>query len=124
MPREFHRSQRVAQSIHRTLSELLRTEIQDARLADVTITHVDVSRDLAVARVYYTVRDTDHSDADAAFRSAAGFLRRELAHEMRLRTTPELRFVRDDSLERGEAVNRLIDSVIERERGADGAESE
>ena len=124
MPREFHRSQRVGQSIHRALSDLLRTEIQDARLADVTITHVDVSRDLAVARVYYTVRDPDHSDADAAFRSAAGFLRRELAQQMRLRTTPELRFVRDDSLERGEAVNRLIDSVIDRERGADGTESE
>ena len=121
MPREFHRSQRVAQSIHRTLSELLRDDVRDARLSNVTLTHVDVTRDLSVAKVYYTVRDLADEEAGKAFASAAGFLRRELARQIRLRTTPELRFVRDESLERGESLSALIDAARarDRERGAD-----
>jgi ribosome-binding factor A len=121
VPREFHRSQRVAQSIHRSLSELLRDDVRDARLRDVTLTHVDLTRDLSVAKVYYTVRDLDDDEAAKAFASAAGFLRRELARQIRLRVMPELRFIRDESIERGESLSALIDAVRARDiaSGAD-----
>lgn len=108
MPREFHRSSRVAEQIHRTLGELLNTEVNDQRLETVTLTHVSVSRDLAVARVFFAVRDGRREEATAALKRAAGFLRRELSQRMNLRTTPELRFEYDEALERGDNLSALI----------------
>jgi ribosome-binding factor A len=116
MPREFHRSRRVAEAIHRTLGEVLGTRMRDERLAGVTLTHVEVSRDLAVARVFYTLRGDDAQTVARALARAAGFMRREVAREIRLRVTPELRFVRDESLERGERLSALIDEARRRDR--------
>ena len=102
MPREFHRSSRVAQAIHRVLAELFGRQARDLRLQNVTVTHVDVSRDLGVAKVHYTTRDPSmHDDVAQALVASAGFVRREVAKQVRLRTTPQLRFMRDESLERG-----------------------
>ncbi|MFK8017415.1 MAG: 30S ribosome-binding factor RbfA [Gammaproteobacteria bacterium] len=124
MPREFHRSSRVAQAIHRVLAELFGRQARDERLQQVTVTHVDVSRDLGVAKIHYTVRDAEyHDDVAEALTSSTGFLRREVAHQVRLRTTPQLRFMRDESLERGERLTALIDEARARDRdGSDTGE--
>ncbi|MFK7887580.1 MAG: 30S ribosome-binding factor RbfA [Gammaproteobacteria bacterium] len=121
MPREFHRSSRVAQAIHRTLASLLFQQTRDPLLQQVTLTHVDVSRDLGVAKVHFTVRDPELAkEALAALAGGAGFLRREVSREVRLRTTPQLRFLYDESLERGERLTSLIEEARANDRAVSG----
>ena len=95
------------------LSELLRTQVKDPRLEDVSVSEVEMSGDLGVARVYYTTLDPDASAADAeeGFRAASGFLRGRIGHALHLRRAPELHFVRDNAARRGAELTRLIDSL-------------
>jgi ribosome-binding factor A len=107
------RPQKVADLIQRELSELIRLELRDPRVGMVTITSVDVSPDLSHAKVFFTLLQEDRKDMTTrALQRAAGFLRSQLAHRMKMYTTPELRFVYDESVERGDRLSRLIDSVI------------
>jgi len=106
------RPQKVADQIQRELSEILRRELQDPRLALVTLTAVDVAPDLSHAVVYFTCLDVAQAEAAGrALRKAAGFLRSHLARRIHLYTTPELRFRYDESVERGARLSQLIDSV-------------
>jgi ribosome-binding factor A len=114
MPREFLRYQRLATEVQRSLSELLRLESKDPRLRDLSLTHVDLSRDLSVARVYFTMLDPNADPAPAieGLRRASGFLRSRLGRELQVRHVPELRFVHDDSAEQGARISELIDSAM------------
>jgi ribosome-binding factor A len=106
------RPQKVADQIQRELSVVLRREMQDPRLSLVTLTAVDVAPDLSHAVVYFPCLDAAQVEpAGAALRRAAGFLRSHLAKRIKLYTTPELRFRHDESVERGDRLSRLIDSV-------------
>jgi ribosome-binding factor A len=103
----------VADLIQRELSDLLRREVRDPHVGMVTLTSVDVSPDLSHAKVYFTLLDAAKRDATGrALQRAAGFLRSQLAHRMKMYTTPELRFVYDESVERGDRISQLIDSVV------------
>jgi ribosome-binding factor A len=107
------RPQKVADLIQRELSDLLRREVRDPHVGMVTLTSVDVSPDLSHAKVFFTLLQVDRKDMTTrALQRAAGFLRSQLAHRMKMYTTPELRFVYDESVERGDRLSRLIDSVI------------
>jgi ribosome-binding factor A len=107
------RPQKVADLIQRELSELIRLEVRDPRVGMVTITSVDVSPDLSHAKVFFTLLEKEKMiDTTRGLQRAAGFLRSQLAHRMKLYTTPELRFVYDESVERGDRLSRLIDSVV------------
>jgi len=107
------RPQKVADLIQRELSELIRLEVRDPRVGMVTITSVDVSPDLSHAKVFVTLLEKDKlEDTLQGLRRAAGFLRSQLAHRMKMYTTPELRFAYDESVERGDRLSRLIDSVV------------
>jgi len=107
------RPQKVADLIQRELSDLLRREVRDPHVGMVTLTSVDVSPDLSHAKVFFTLLQEDRKDETTrALQRAAGFLRSQLAHRMKLYTTPELRFVYDESVERGDRLSRLIDSVV------------
>lgn len=119
MPREFHRSRRVEDAIQRILSEALAGKVRDPRLTGVVVTHVTVTRDLSIARVYYALLSGKAAtpEHEAALRSAAGFLRTLLAQELRARTTPEIRFLPDETLARGRALEDLIDSAVRADRG-------
>jgi ribosome-binding factor A len=111
MPREYPRSRRLGGQILRVLNELLRFESKDPALANVSISDVELSRDLSVARVWFSVLDPA-DDVDAAaegLRRAAGFLRSRLGRELSVRHVPELRFEHDDSAERGLALTDLIE---------------
>ena len=114
MPREFARHQRLGTQIMRTLSELLRFETKDPRLQDVSLTAVDLSRDLSVARVYFSLLKPDGSpeEAQRGLENAAGFLRSKLGHEIKVRHVPELRFIHDDSAEHGMKISELIDGAL------------
>lgn len=106
------RPQKVADQIQRELSEIIRRDLQDPRLALVTLTAVDASPDLSHAVVYFTCLEQAQAEAaEKALRRAAGFLRSSLARRIKMYTTPELRFKYDDSVARGDHLSRLIDSV-------------
>lgn len=117
MAKEFSRSRRVADQIQRHMAELIQMELGDPRIGMVTVTAVEVSHEFEHARVYFTVlgkKLDDQSQIEEtteALNHAAGFLRRELARRLKLRTTPDLVFVYDTSLEKGNRLTELIDSV-------------
>jgi len=115
MPREFSRNQRLGAQMLRALSELLRFETKDPGLADVSLTAVELSRDLGVAKVYFSLLhpDEDPAPAEAGLRRAAGFLRSKLGTRLMVRHVPELRFVHDDSIAHGAEISRLIDDAID-----------
>ncbi len=95
------------------LAEVLRDEVRDPRLGLVTVQEVRVTLDLAHAKVYFTRMGGDEASAEKLLnRSLAGFLRHELAHRMRLRSMPQLHFVYDESIARGEHLTGLIDQAV------------
>jgi ribosome-binding factor A len=107
------RPQKVADLIQRELSDLLRREVRDPRVGMVTLTSVDVSPDLSHAKVFFTILEKDRKDETTkGLQRAASFLRSQLSHRMSMYTTPELRFVYDESVERGDRLSQLIDSVV------------
>jgi ribosome-binding factor A len=107
------RPQKVADLIQRELSDLLRREVRDPHVGMVTLTSVDVAPDLSHAKVFFTILEKEKQGETAkALQRAAGFLRSQLSHRMNMYTTPALRFVYDESVERGDRLSRLIDSVV------------
>lgn len=118
------RTDRVGERIRAELSELLLRRVREPAVDGVTITHVDVTRDLQTARVYYRVlaETASRRDVARALRRAQGFLRRELGGRLRLRRIPDLRFLHDDSVEQQDRLARLFDEI--REPGTDPAEAE
>jgi ribosome-binding factor A len=112
------RPQKVADLIQRELSDLLRREVRDPRVGMVTITSVDVSPDLSHAKVFFTILEKEKKDLTAqGLQRAASFLRAQLSRRMSMYTTPELRFVYDESVERGDRLSQLIDSVVPPKNG-------
>jgi len=117
MAKEFSRSQRVSEQIQRELADLLQFEVKDPRIGMITITQVEVSGDLAHAKVYYSAPVADQALQNAAeiqkgLEKSAGFLRGQLAKRMLLRTVPQLHFVYDSSIDRGMRLSKLIDEAL------------
>ena len=109
------RPEKLGDLIQRELSDLLQRELRDPRVGMVTITSVDVSPDLSHAKVFFTIFDKERlEDTLAGLKRSSGFLRSQLARRIKLYTTPELRFVYDESVERGDRLSRLIDSTREK----------
>jgi ribosome-binding factor A len=108
------RLRRVADQIQKELSGLLRTELKDPRVGMITLTGVEVSPDLGYAKVFFTtLGDAEAlSRTEAGLKRAAGFLRSELGHRLKLRITPEIRFLHDASVERGVRLSKLIDDAV------------
>lgn len=108
--RQGGRPQKVADQIQRELAEVLRRELRDPAVGMVTLTGVEVSPDCAHATVLFTCLDRSHVPAaSAGLKRAAGFLRSQLARRIKLYGVPDLRFVYDDSIERGARLSQLID---------------
>ena len=125
MPKDFPRSDRLASQIHRELSSLIRTGLKDPRLHHPSILDVQVTRDLSLAKVYFSVLDPDHSEeAQQALNHAAGFLQRELGKVIKARSTPRLSFIFDDTDIRGRNMDELIDATIARDRARGKPDSE
>jgi ribosome-binding factor A len=108
------RLRRVADQIQRELSELLRAELKDPRVGMITLTGVEVSPDLAHAKVFFTtLADADSlKKIESGLDRAAGFLRVQLGKRLSLRVTPEIHFKHDASVERGVRLSQLIDSAV------------
>ncbi len=114
MPREFSRNQRLGNQVLRTLNELLRFETKDPRLEGVTVTAVDLSRDLSVAQVFFSTLDpnADSGPVQEGLEKASGFLRGKLGQAIKVRHVPELRFEHDDSAAEGQRISDLIDDAL------------
>jgi ribosome-binding factor A len=120
MAREYERTQRVADYLQRELAELIQHELRDPRLGMVSITGVEVSRDLAHARVYYTVMGADSGEEAGectdVLNRAAGFLRSELSRDSTMRSVPQLKFCFDNSVGRGRQMEDLIRRAADADR--------
>lgn len=121
MPRDFKRSERVAGTLRRELARLIQLEVEDPDVGFVGLSDVEVTRDLAHARVFVTVFDPQQAAGSIrALNKAAGYLRRRLGQEMRIRTVPELHFVHDASVETGQRMDDLIEAAIAADRHDSG----
>lgn len=129
MGKQYSRSQRVGDQIQRELAIMIPREVKDPRLGFVTITGVDVSRDIGHAKVYFTVMNAEEQDQVAlnqeVLSESAGLLRMLLGKAMRIRSVPQLHFYYDESVSRGAYMSALIDRAVsdDRQRNADGEES-
>jgi len=108
----FARSDRIAQQIQREIAELIRLQINDPRVRLVTITDVEVAGDYSHAKIFFTRLDGKHDEAKQGLEHANGFLRRQLAHRVKLRVMPQLHFVYDASVENGSHLSQLIDQAV------------
>ena len=110
----YPRTRRIGEQIRRELAELIRDELRDPRLALISMTSVEVSRDLAYARIYVTLvgDPAERTERVAELNRAAPLLRRELGRRMRIRTIPKLEFRYDEVVERGARLSALIDAAV------------
>ena len=116
MAREFGRSERVADYLKQELARLIQHEVRDPRIGMVSVNEVQVTRDLAYAKVFVTFMERN-SESEArevleVLNRAAGFLRTQLAGGTQMRTVPKLRFVYDSGVVRGRHVSDLIDKAL------------
>jgi len=114
-----NRERRLGQEIQRLLPDLIRNELKDPRVTGlVTLTAVEISHDLSQAQVFVTVLGSPDADVTLeGLNRGSSFLRTALAQRLRTRSVPALRFVYDDSVERGVRLTRLIESAVRTDRG-------
>lgn len=116
MAKEFHRSDRVADAIQRSLALLIQQEIRDPRVGMVNINDVTVTRDLAYAKVFVTLigeKDDEACETSVAIlNKASAFLRNLVAKELTTRITPHLKFYYDKTSVRGQELSNLIDRAV------------
>jgi ribosome-binding factor A len=119
------RAKRVGDRIREELADLIHREVADPRLHLVTVTSVDVDRDLAFATIYVVATGSDERSDEVltALEGAKGFLRSELAHRIHLRSFPQLRFQWDYTQTRGARIDELID-LLDEAKGGDTENSE
>ena len=117
---------RVNEEVQHELSTIIR-ELKDPRIAMMTtVTEVNVATDLKTCKAYISVLGDEKARKDTmdGLKSAAGYIRRELAHSLNMRNTPEITFKLDTSIERGVEMSRLIDEVMQNDRVTEAGDSE
>ncbi len=107
-----YRKGRINDEVKKELSMILR-EVKDPRISDafISITAVEVSGDLKFAKVYYSAMMGDKKEIAKGLKSSAGFIRREIAHRLNLRMTPEFSFYEDHSIEHGAHISKLLNNI-------------
>ena len=115
MGREFERTQRVSHFLHEELARLLQSTVRDPRVQAVSLTGVEVSRDLSHAKVFFTlmneVSSEERAEVISVLSKVSGFLRSELAKASTMRTVPRISFRFDESVGRGRDMETLLRAV-------------
>ena len=108
-----YRPERVGEQIYKETVRLLMYSIKDPRVAPVTLTGVQMSRDIGSAKIYFTVGDEscERKDAEKGLKSAAPYIRRELGKILELRFVPNIYFKFDDSIGYGQKIDALLHQV-------------
>ena len=119
------RPDRVADQLRSELATLLARDVHDPGIGFVTLTRVQVSPDLQIARVFYTALGDDKSRAASrkALERAAPFLRRQIGARLRLKRTPELTFIYDDSIAGQDRIEQILNELNENRGVADDEQS-
>jgi ribosome-binding factor A len=115
MPKEFSRTQRVSQQLQKEIAMIIQREVRDSRLGMVTISDVEVSRDLAYAKVFVTflcIGEQTPENSLAALREHEVAIRMALGKRIRLRLTPEVRFYYDATLVEGMRMSNLVSDTV------------
>ncbi|RUR89935.1 ribosome-binding factor A [Pectobacterium versatile] len=116
MAKEFSRTQRVAQEMQKEIAIIIQREVKDPRIGMATVSGVEVSRDLAYAKVFVTFLNDNEPEqiqtAVKALQDASGFIRKLIGKAMRLRVVPELTFSYDNSLVEGMRMSNLVTNVV------------
>ena len=120
------RPERVGEEILQELTVILAREVKDPAVGFVTLTYVKMSADIQVARIYYTVMGDEKArrETGKALERAMPFLRRHIAARVRLRRVPELRFTYDESIERGQRIEQLLQEIRSAPRPDDDVQPE
>lgn len=128
MAKEYSRTDRIGDQMQRELALLIQREVKDPRLGLITVTAVNVARDLAHARVFVTVMGKNTAEETAQsieiLNNASGYLRSLLGKAMKLRVIPHLNFLYDESIIRGSTMSALIDKAIAEDRKSHKGESD
>lgn len=112
-PREYSRTDRIGDLIQRELAQLIQKELRDERLGMVTVSEVEVTKDLSYAKVYVTIYPVEKiAESIETLKRAAGFLRSLLANRLNLRTVPKLVFHYDDTLDKSDRINQVLNKVL------------
>lgn len=112
------RSDRVGMEIKREVNEILQKKIRDPRVQDVTITDVQMTGDLSLARVYYTIHSTlasDNQKAQTGLEKAKGIIKRELARQLTMYKIPDLVFEKDKSIEYGNKIDEMLRALEQKD---------
>jgi ribosome-binding factor A len=124
MPKTSNRIDRISDLLKQELARLIQGELRDPRLGMISVMEVRVGKDLSHADVYITVLAAEVSLAVVTLNKASGLLRSLLAKNLNLRTTPKLRFIYDESIERGRFLSDLIDVAVAQDtKNIESAES-
>lgn len=111
----YKRAERIGQLLQQALAQLLVDGVMDPRVGFVTVTEVRVTDDLKNARVYVSIYgdEAKRRETLAGLRDAAGFIKREVSHKVRLRYMPHLSFAHDATLDQAERLNQLMNAIAE-----------
>ncbi|GAA3719227.1 MULTISPECIES: 30S ribosome-binding factor RbfA [Salinicoccus] len=106
-----NRQERVAEEVKKVVSEALRTKVADPDIGMVTVTDVELTKEMEVATVYFTSLNDDREAVQAALGRAKGLIRSEVAKEIPIRKAPELEFKYDTSIEYGSKIDALLNEI-------------
>lgn len=118
---------RINNEVHRELSNIIRTQIKDPRVSEMTsVTDVYVAPDLKTCKAYISVLGDDEQlrGTIEGLQSAVGFIRKKLAENVNLRNTPEITFFADDSIAYGVKMSKMIDEAIKDKEQSNGSEND
>jgi ribosome-binding factor A len=119
MAKEYSRTSRVAQQIQKELARIIQQEVKDPRIGMATISGVDITRDLAYAKVFVTfltIGEQTNEESLKGLNAASGYIRRLLGKAMRLRIVPELRFCFDETLTEGLRISEMVSSAVKNDK--------
>lgn len=117
----YKRSEKVAEAIHELVCQLLLKGIKDPRIGFVTVTAVEVTDDLSMATIYFTVHGGDEEKRATlqGLNSARGFIRKEMGKKIRMRRLPDIHFTYDESVEYGYRIENILKEINSVDEGND-----
>lgn len=117
MPKDYPRSDRIAAQIQRELALLIQHRLKDPRVSSPSILEVQVNKDMSQAKVYFGLLSPEHADQCLqVLTQASSFLQHEIGKILKIRVTPKLKFIYDDSNIYGSRLSTLIDNAVARDQ--------
>ncbi len=113
------RSSRISEEIKKEVSLIIQSELKDPRIGFITVVAVEISNDLQIAKIYISIMGTEENKVETitALNKAKGYIRSELGKRIRLRITPEINFVIDNSIEYGNKIDKILDDIFKNNEG-------